>query len=166
VFSVGEVNVGTVGVVTVGDAGTLVDDGLVIDGDVFSVDGDVPSVVDVGPVLPIAPVVPVTPLKPVDANVVLVGDAGDEPIELVGAGIVDGIVGVGVDGDIVGEVDGSGAVNVVGGLGDVRTGDVPALDVATLGLDMVPGPGMHGNGAVRGADCVDVVGLIGSVLPA
>jgi hypothetical protein len=176
----GDVNVGTVGVVTVGDGVTDVDDGLPIVGDVLNVDGDVPDVggdvlsVD-GDVLkvdgdvprgagagpaPTVPVVPVTPLRPVDDNVVLVGDAGveDEPIELVGAGIVDG--------EIVGDVDGTGDVDVVGGLGDVMTGDVRLLVVPTLGLDMVPGPGMQGSGAVIGADCVDVAGLIGSVLPA
>jgi hypothetical protein len=150
-------NVGTVGVVTVGDGVMLLGDGLIIvgdvlnvDGDVFNVDGvvpdadgvvpdvdgDVPRVVGVA-LVPIDPVVPVTPLRPADDSVVLVGDVGvaDDPIELV-----------------VADVDGTADVKVVGGLGDVRIGDAAGLDVPALGLDIVPGPAIHGYGAVIGAD--------------
>ena len=134
-------NVGTVGLLTVGDGVTLVGDVLNVDGEVLTVDGVVPDVDGVVPIgvgvelVPIDPVVPVTPPRPVDDSVVLVGDAGvaDDPIELV-----------------VGDVDGTDDVTVVGGLGDVTIGDVAGLDVTALGLDIVPGPGTQGYGAVIG----------------
>jgi hypothetical protein len=175
VVTAGDVMIG------VGDGRMIVGDVLNVDGDVLSVgdvldvdgsvlvvDGDVPTVVVAGPA-PIAPDVPVTPARPDDDKVVVVGavGVGDTPIELVGAGIVEGELGVMVDGDgdISGDVDGTGDANVVDVLGEVTMGVVTRLVVPTLGLDIVPGPGIHGYGATSGADGVDVV-LFGSVVPA
>ncbi len=98
-------NVGTVGVLTLGDGVTVVGDGLVIVGDVLSLAGDALDVDDDGlgvdGLLPIDPVVPVTPVRPVDDSEVLVVDdvGGDDPIELVGAGVVGETLGVIGDGN-------------------------------------------------------------------